>query len=114
MYRSSNIFLGLLWLCFLSLLYMVPLDILKTFFEKKVENLELMYDIVYKLTTENDELKARVKALENLAIDGNNFENHPCKFSGNSHANQRVFTHGTNNPENQSDIDIVESSFPEP
>lgn len=77
MYRSSNIFLGLLWFCFLSLLYMVPLDILKTFFEKKVENLELMYDIVYKLTTENDELKARVKALENLAIDGNNFENHP-------------------------------------
>lgn len=55
-----------------------------------------------------------MKALENLAIDRNNFENHPCKFSGNSHANQTVFTHGTNNPENQSDIDIVESSFPEP
>lgn len=73
----------------------------KNFFEKKVENLELMYDIVYKLTTENDELKARVKALENLAIDGNNFENHPREFTGNSYANQMVLTRGTNNSENQ-------------
>lgn len=86
MYRSSNIFLGLLWFCFLSLLYMVPLDILKTVFDKKVENLEKklerMYDIVYKLTTENNELKARVKALENFAIDGNNFKTIHTNFLG--------------------------------
>lgn len=73
-----------------------------------------MYGIVTKLTSENDDLKARVKALKDLAIDGNNFENHQLEFSWNSHANQMVFTHGTKNSENQSDTDIVESSFPEP
>lgn len=72
-----------------------------------------MYYIVYKFNTDNDELKARVKALKNLAIDGNNFENHPREFSGNSHANQIVFTRGTNNSENQSVTDIVESSLSE-
>lgn len=33
-----------------------------------------MYGIETKLTSENDDLKARVKALKDLAIDGNNFE----------------------------------------
>lgn len=65
---------------------MVPLDILKTVSDKKVENLEKklerMYDIVYKLTTENNELKARVKALENFAIDGNNFKTIRTNFLG--------------------------------
>lgn len=65
---------------------MVPLDILKTVFDKKVENLEKklerMYDIVYKLTTENNGLKARVKALENFAIDGNNFKTIHTNFLG--------------------------------
>lgn len=97
---------------------MVPLDILKTVLgKKKVENLEkkleLMYDIVYKLI-KNNELKDRLKALENLAIDGNNFENHPRKFSRNSHANQMVLSRRTKNSESQSDTDMVESSFPEP
>lgn len=89
----------------------------ENYLEDRVENLEkkleLMYDFVTKLTTENDDLKARVKALENLAIDGNNFENHPREFSGNSYANKMVFTPGTNNSGNQSDTDMVESSFPE-
>lgn len=60
---------------------------MKIFFEKKVENLELMYDIVYKFIIENDELKVRVKVFENLVIDGNNFENYLCKFFGNLYVN---------------------------
>lgn len=44
--------------------------------EKLEKKLELMHDVVTQLNSENDDLKTRVKALEHLVIDGNNFENY--------------------------------------
>lgn len=68
--------------------------------EKK---LELMHDVVTQLNSENDDLKTRVKALEHLVIDGNNFENYqrePLRRSGNSNEGQMTFADKTNIPEN--------------
>lgn len=52
----------------------------KTNLEEKIEKLEkkleLMYDVVTQLTSENDDLKIGVKTLEHLVLNGNHSENH--------------------------------------
>lgn len=76
-----------------------------------------MYDVVTKLTSENDDLKTRVKALEHLVIGGNNFEKYqrePLRESGNWNAEQMTYSHKTNSSENEIDKNLAERRFPEP
>lgn len=76
--------------------------------------MELIYDVVTQLTSENDDLKTRLKALEHLVIDRNISENHqrePWSGSWNSNAEQMTFTPKTNNSDNQSDRNLVERSL---
>lgn len=85
--------------------------------EKLEKKLEIIHDMMTQLTSENDDLKTRMKALEHLVIYGNNSENHqrkPLSGSGNSKADQMIFTYGTNNLENRSDKKLVDRIYPEP
>lgn len=84
--------------------------------EKLEKKLELMHDVVTQLNSENDDLKTRVKALEHLVIDGNNFENYqrePLRRSGNSNEGQMTFADKTNILENEIDNNLVERRFRE-
>lgn len=120
MYRSSNMAVGLPWFFFCLLALHGALGYSKTSLEEKIENLEkkleLMYDIVTELTSENVDLKIRLKALENLVIDGKHFGNRQrelLKGSGNSNDEQMTFTHRTNNSNHQTGKNIVERKIPE-
>lgn len=120
MYRSNNMAVGLSWFFFCLFALHGALGYSKTSLEEKIENLEkkleLMYDIVTELTSENVDLKIRLKALEDLVINGKHFGNHqrvPLKGSGNSNAEQMTFTHRTNYSENQSDKNLVKQRIPE-
>lgn len=85
-----------------------------TSLEEKIENLEkkleLMYDTVTELTSENVDLKTRLKALEDLVIDGKHLQNcqpEALRRSENSNADRMTFSHRTNNSVNQSGKNIV-------
>lgn len=111
--------LGLHWFC-LCLVLHGALGYSQTNLEEKIEKLEkkleLMHDVVTQLNSENDDLKTRVKALEHLVIDGNNFENYqhePLRRSGNSNEGQMTFADKTNIPENEIDNNLVERRFRE-
>lgn len=70
---------GLHWLFFCLFALHGPLGYSKTSLEEKIKNLEkkleLMYDTVTELTSENVDLKTRLKALEDLVIDGKHLQN---------------------------------------
>lgn len=111
--------LGLHWFC-LCLVLHGALGYSQNNLEEKIEKLEkkleLMHDVVTQLNSENDDLKTRVKALEHLVIDGNNFENYqrePLRRSGNSNEGQMTFADKTNIPENEIDNNLVERRFRE-
>lgn len=108
------------WFCLCLFVLHGALGYSKSNFEEKIEKLEKKLELMYvvpQLTSENDDLKTRLKALEYLVIDGKNSGNHqrePLSGSGNSKADQMIFTYGTNNSENQSDKKLVERIHPEP
>lgn len=56
---------------------------LNTNFEEKIgtleKKLELLSDVVFRLSSENDELKARMKALEESGTNTNRLENCKCE-----------------------------------
>lgn len=111
--------LGLHWFC-LCLVLHGALGYSQNNLEEKIEKLEkkleLMHDVVTQLNSENDDLKTRVKALEHLVIDGNNFENYqhePLRRSGNSNEGQMTLADKTNIPENEIDNNLVERRFRE-
>lgn len=111
---------GLPWLFFCLFALHGALGYSKPSLEEKIEHLdkklELVYDIVTELTSENVELKIRLKALEDLVIDGTHFKNHHPEAligSGNLNAEQMTFTHRTNNSNNKSGKKIVERKIPE-
>lgn len=85
----------------------------KTSLEEKIENLEkkleLMYDIVTEITSENVDLKTRLKALEDLVTDGKHFE----RESGNPNAAQMTFPLRTNSSNNQINKNIDERKVTE-
>lgn len=69
-----------------------------------------MYDTVTELTSENVDLKTRLKALEDLVIDGKHLQNcqpEALRRSGNSNADRMTLPHRTNNSENRSGKNIV-------
>lgn len=68
------------WFCLYLFVLHGALKYIENNLEEKIEKLgkkmELIYDVVTQLTSENDDLKTRLKALEHLVIDGNISENH--------------------------------------
>lgn len=105
---------GLPWLFFCLFALHGPLGYSKTSLEEKIKNLEkkleLMYDTVTELTSENVDLKTRLKALEDLVIDGKHLQNcqpEALRRSGNSNADRMTFPHRTNDSENRSGKNIV-------
>lgn len=111
---------GLSWF-FLSLFALHgALGYPKTNLEEKIENLEkkleLMYDVVTEITSENVDLKTRLKVLEDLVIDGKhcgNRQRDPLRESGNPNAAQMTFPLRTNSSNNQINKNIAERKVTE-
>nr|XP_011453844.2 complement C1q-like protein 2 [Crassostrea gigas] len=113
MCRSSNMAVGLPWFFFCLFALHGALGYSKTSLEEKIENLEkkleLVYDIVTEITSENVDLKTRLKALEDLVTDGKHFE----RESGNPNAAQMTFPLRTNSSNNQINKNIDERKVTE-
>lgn len=94
------------------------LDIPKQIWKKRfrIWTLELMYDIVTEITSENGDLKTRLKAFEDLVTDGKhcgNRQRDPFRESGNPNAAQMTFPLRTNSSNNQINKNIDERKVTE-